>query len=585
MTSAIILLVAVLTLSILLALPLGHYMYRVIEGQRFWATRLLGPLENGIYRLTGINTDDEMGWKRYALSLLFFNLLGILFMYLIFQAQGNLPLNPQHLHGTSIGTAFNSAIAAITTTNWQDYSGEATLSYLSQMLAYTDLNFIGGATGIAIVLVIIRGMVRQQTTQMGNFWVDITRIIFYILIPMSIILALIFIQQGVIQTIGPYVQIHLIAPFQNGGKEITQQMVALGPVASQASISVLCNNGEGFFAASFAHPFENPTALTNLLYMIGMILIPIAIVFMFGHMAKAKGTAWALLIAMLVIFVPLAFLSEHVDLAGNPLFNTLHVTQVHTAVLAGGGNMEGVEDRFGVAASTLFSSLATTTSSGLADCAYDSLMPLSGGVNLFFMQLGECVIGGVGTGLATMLAFAIFTVFLGGLLVGRTPEFLGKKIESFEIKMVSLSILVMPLLVLIGTAIAVSTTAGRAGAFNPGAHGFSEILYAITSPANNNGSAFGGLSSDTIFYNLITGIVMIFGRYWPYLPMLALAGALAGKKKTPAGAGTLATYTPIFIGLLVGVVLLVGALNFFPALALGPIAEQLAPLGTLTQAE
>ncbi|MCR1356597.1 potassium-transporting ATPase subunit KdpA, partial [Acidithiobacillus ferrooxidans] len=320
----------------------------------------------------------------------------------------------------------------------------------------------------------------------------------------------------------------------------------------------------------------------NFLYMIGMILIPIAIVFMFGHMAKAKSTAWALLIAMLVIFMPFTLLSEHVDLAGNPLFNTLHVTQAHTAVLAGGGNMEGVEDRFGVAVSDLFSSLATTTSSGLADCAYDSLMPLSGGANLFFMDLGECVIGGVGTGLATMLAFAIFTVFLGGLLVGRTPEFLGKKIESFEIKMASLAILIMPLLVLIGTAVAVSTNAGRAGAFNPGAHGFSEILYAITSPANNNGSAFGGLSSDTTFYNIITGIVMLIGRYWPYLALLALAGSLAGKKTIPVGAGTLTTHTPIFIGLLVGVVLLIGALNFFPALALGPIAEQLAPLATLT---
>ncbi|MHB8320963.1 MAG: potassium-transporting ATPase subunit KdpA [Acidithiobacillus sp.] len=581
MTSAIILLVAVLALSVFLALPLGHYMYRVVEGHRFWATRFLGPLEKRIYRLTGVPVDDEMGWKRYSLSLLLFNILGVLFMYFIFQAQGALPLNPQHLPGTSIGTAFNSAIAAITTTNWQDYGGETTLSYLSQMLPYTDLNFIGGASGIAIVLAIIRGVVRKNTHLLGNFWVDITRIILYVLIPMSIILALIFIQQGVIQTFGPYVQVHLIAPFQSGGKQITQQMIAMGPVASQASIAVLCNNGEGFFDASFAHPFENPTALTNFLYMIGMILIPIAIVFMFGHMAKAKGTAWALLIAMLVIFVPLALLSEHVDLAGNPLFNTLHVTQAHTAVLAGGGNMEGVEDRFGVAASDLFSSLATTTSSGLADCAYDSLMPLSGGVNLFFMDLGECVIGGVGTGLATMLAFAIFTVFLGGLLVGRTPEFLGKKIESFEIKMASLAILIMPLLVLIGTAIAVSTSAGRAGAFNPGTHGFSEILYAITSPANNNGSAFGGLSSDTTFYNIITGIVMLFGRYWPYLALLALAGSLAGKKTIPVGAGTLTTHTPIFIGLLVGVVILLGALNFFPALALGPIAEQLMPLNTL----
>ena len=345
---------------------------------------------------------------------------------------------------------------------------------------------------------------------------------------------------------------------------------------------MLGNNGGGFFNMNDAHPFENPTALTNFLETLAMILIPSALVFLFGHMAKAKRTAWAILISMLVLFIPLTLVSQHYELAGNPVLTQLGTSQANTASLAGGGNMEGVEDRIGAGATALFATLATATSTGAANGAYDSLMPLSGGVNLFLMQLGEVVFGGVGSGLATFLAFMIFAVFLGGLMVGRTPEFLGKKIESFEIKMASLSILVMPLLVLIGTALAVTTVAGRAGVFNPGAHGFSEVLYAVTSPANNNGSAFGGLSSNTRFYNLLTGMCMLLGRYWTYLPLLALAGALVEKKKIPAGSGTLTTYTPIFIGLTVGVILLVGALNFFPALALGPIAEQLAPLATLT---
>lgn len=341
---------------------------------------------------------------------------------------------------------------------------------------------------------------------------------------------------------------------------------------------MLGNNGGGFFNANAAHPFENPTALTNLLQMVAMILIPTGLIFLFGYMVKSRRTAWAILVAMLVLFVPLTLTSEHFELAGNPRLAALHVSQANRPSLAGGGNLEGVEDRFGAGGSALFASIATATSTGAANSAYDSLMPLSGGINLFFMQMGETVFGGVGTGLATMLAFMIFAVFLGGLMVGRTPEFLGKKIESFETKMASLSILVMPLLVLVGTAIAVATAAGRAGVLNPGAHGFSEVLYAITSPANNNGSAFGGLSNDTRFYNLLTGFCMLIGRYWSYLPLLAMAGSLAKKQKVPVGSGTLVTHTPIFISLLVGVVLLFGALNFFPALALGPIAEQLAPM-------
>lgn len=580
MNLAIALTAAVLLVTIFLAVPIGRYMYMVYSKERFWASRILAPVENVLYRISGIRPNEEMDWKRYAIALLIFNLFGGLFLYGLLLVQGALPLNPEHLPGVPGGSAFNTAVSFTTNTNWQDYAGESTMSYLSQMLGLTVQNFLSAATGITIVLAIIRGITRQKTVDLGNFWVDMTRTVLYVLLPLSFIFALVLMEQGVIQTLSSYIQAHLIAPFSSGGKQVAHQVLAVGPVASQEAIMMLGNNGGGFFNANDAHPFENPTALTNFLEMVAMILIPTALVFLFGHMAKARRTAWAILAAMLVLFIPLALASEHFDLLGNPLFAHLGVTQANLPSLTGGGNMEGVEDRIGAAASALFGSLATATSTGAANSAYDSLMPLSGGVNLFFMQMGETVFGGVGTGLATMLAFAIFAVFLGGLMVGRTPEFLGKKIGAFEIKMASLSILVMPLLVLIGTAIAVSTAAGRAGVFNPGPHGFSEMLYAITSPANNNGSAFGGLSSDTRFYNLITGLCILFGRYWAYLPLLAMAGSLAGKQKVPAGAGTLATHTPIFISLLVGVVLLVGALNFFPALALGPIAEQLAPFAT-----
>ena len=582
MIFTIMLTAAVLLLTILLALPLGRYMHRVYAGERFWATRLMSPVERGLYRVIGVSASEEMDWKRYAIALLIFNLIGGVFLYALLLAQGALPLNPLHFGGVQGGSAFNTAVSFLTNTNWQDYSGGSTMSYLSQMLGLTVQNFLSAATGIAIVLPIIRAIARHNTKDLGNFWVDMTRTVLYVLLPLSILFALIFMEQGVVQTLTGAVRADLIAPFVSGGKTILHQIMHVGPVASQEAIMMLGNNGGGFFNMNDAHPFENPTGFTNFLEMVAMILIPSALVFMFGHMAKARRTAWAIMISMLVLFIPLTLVSEHYELAGNPMLTQLGISQANTASLAGGGNMEGVEDRFGAGAGALFATLTTATSTGAANSTDDSLMPLSGGVNLFLMQMGETVFGGVGSGLATFLAFMIFAVFLGGLMVGRTPEFLGKKIESFEIKMTSLSILVMPLLVLIGTALAVTTVAGRAGVFNPGAHGFSEMLYAVTSPANNNGSAFGGLSSDTRFYNLLTGMCMVLGRYWTYLPLLALAGALVEKKKIPAGSGTLTTYTPIFIGLTVGVILLVGALNFFPALALGPIAEQLAPLATLT---
>lgn len=580
MMPSIFLTAALLLSTILLALPLGRYMHRVYQGERFWATKILGPVEGTLYRIAGVSPKQEMDWKRYAIALLLFSLLGGLFLYLLLLAQQALPLNPLQYPGVAAGSAFNTAVSFLTNTNWQDYSGGSTMSYLSQMLGLTVQNFLSAAVGITILLPLIRAFARHNTKDIGNFWVDLTRTVLYVLLPLSTIFALVLMEQGVVQTLASEVTVHLVAPFLSQGKEVITQTLHVGPVASQEAIMMLGNNGGGFFNMNDAHPFENPTGLTNFLETDAMILIPIALVFLFGHMVQSKRSAWAILAAMLVIFLPLTLISQHFELAGNPLITQLGVNQSNTFALAGGGNLEGVEDRIGAGASALFATVATATSTGAANCAYDSLMPLSGGVNLFLMQLGEVVFGGVGSGLASFLTFMIFAVFIGGLMVGRTPEFLGKKIESYEIKMASLSILIMPLLVLIGTAIAVSTVAGRAGVFNPGPHGFSEILYAITSPANNNGSAFGGLSNDTRFYNLLTGLCMLFGRYWVYLPLLAMVGALVEKKRVPANSGTLSTHTPIFMGLTVGVIFLIGALNFFPALALGPIAEQLATTAT-----
>ena len=581
MTSPVETLVAVLVATILLALPLGAYMARVYSGETFWATRALGPVERLFYRLAGIHPDDEMDWKRYAIALLIFNLLGTVFLYALLLWQRGLPFNPEHFANVTHALAFNTAASFVTNTNWQAYGGESTMSYLSQMLGLAVQNFLSAATGIVIVIAIIRGLIRAKSRHLGNFWVDMTRTVLYVLLPLAVILGLVLLEQGAPQTLGAYVQAHLIAPFTSGKTHVTHQTIALGPVASQEAIKQLGNNGGGFFNANSAHPFESPTAFTNYLQMIAMILIPTALVFMFGHMVKDRRQSTMILSAMLVLFVPLALASMHYDLAANPLFHGLAVSQAHMATNAGGGDMVGVEDRFGAGNSALFGSVATATSTGAANSAYDSFMPLSGLVNLFFMQLGETAFGGVGSGLATMLAFVIFAVFLGGLMIGRTPEYLGKKIESFEIKMVSLSILVMPLLVLIGTSVAVAFAAGRAGSFNPGAHGFSEILYAFTSASNNNGSAFGGLSADTTFYNVATGLCILFGRYWSYLPLLALGGSLAAKQRLPASAGTLGAHGPLFVGLVVGVILLVGALNFFPALGLGPIAEQLTHVHAL----
>ncbi len=568
---------AVLLVALILAVPLGRYMARVYAGESFFVTRWLGPVERGLYRLCGIPPDDEMDWKRYAFALIVFSLLSTTFLYALLLVQQGLPLNPEHLPDLSAALSFNTAASFLTATDWQAYAGESTMSYLSQMLGLGAQMFLAPAEGLAIALMIIRGLVGVRTGTLGNFWVDMTRSMLYILLPLSILFALVLIAQGVPQTLSPYAHAHLIAAFRHDHREITHQTIALGPVASQEAIKMLGNNGGGFFNVSSAHPFENPTAFTNFLQMVAMILIPAAVVIMFGHMVRDRRQGALIMGVMLALFLPLALVSQHFELLGNPALHRLTITAANHAADAGGGNMVGVEDRFGVANSALFGSLATATSTGTGNSAFDSFMPISGLVNLFFMQLGEIVFGGVGTGLATILAFLIFAVFLGGLMIGRTPEYLGKKIESFEITMASLAILVMPLLVLVGTAVAVSLAAGRAGTFNPGPQGFSEILYAFTSASSNNGSAFAGLNADTGFYNTALGLCILVGRYGSYLPLMAMAASLARKPRIPQSPGTLATHGLLFGTLVIGVILLVGALNFFPALALGPIVEQLTP--------
>ncbi len=575
MNNAVFLTLAVLAATFLLALPLGRYAARVFAGERVWTSPLLAPLERALYRLAGINTAAEMNWKEYAVALLLFNFVGFLALYAILRFQPLLPLDPLGLGAVAPGSAFNTAVSFVTNTNWQDYAGETTLGPLAQMLGLTVQNFLSAATGVTLLLPLIRGLVRHETDRLGNYWVDLTRTVLYLLLPLSLLVALLLVVQGVPDTLTALVRAHLVFPFHEGARLIRHQAIALGPVASQESIKLLGNNGGGFFNVNSAHPFENPTALTNGLETLLMLLLPASLLVAFARLARAPGTAVALVVTTLLFFVPLALLSAHEELTPNPRIAALHVAQRPSPRLAGGGNLVGADDRVGAVACALFATAATATSTGAADCSYDSMMPIAGGVNLFLMQLGEVIFGGIGTGLASLLAFAIFAVFLGGLMVGRTPEFLGKKIETFEMKMVSLSILVMPLVVLAGTAIAVLSPTGRAAIGNPGAHGFSEILYAVTSPGNNNGSAFGGLDAATRFYNVLTGVAMLVGRYWVYLPLLAMAGALARKKSIPVGAGTLPTHTLTFVFLLSGGILLIGALNFIPALVLGPVADQI----------
>jgi K+-transporting ATPase ATPase A chain len=588
-----------LLIMLLLVKPLGLYMANVMEGRPNWALRLGGGFERLLYRLGGVDPAAEMGWKRYMIALLLFNALGALVLYAIQRVQLWLPLNPQQFANVTPDSSFNTAVSFVTNTNWQGYAGESTMSYLTQMAGLAVQNFLSAATGIAVVIALIRGFARHTARSIGNFWTDVTRAALYILLPLSTLLAILLVGQGVVQNFSAYKDVPTVETLayqapktdaagnplkDTAGNPVLEnlttqkQTLPMGPVASQEAIKLLGTNGGGFTNANSAHPFENPTPFSNLLEMLAMVLIPAALTYTFGKMVGDSRQGWAVLAAMLILFVGLVSLVGHSEQIGNPRIAALGVDQA-ASLQQSGGNMEGKETRFGIGASALFTTIATGTSTGAVNSAHDSLTPLGGFVPLFNMQLGEVVLGGVGTGLYSMLIFAIIGVFIAGLMIGRTPEYLGKKIEAFEMKMSSVAILVMPFIVLLGTAIAVSMADGKAGVANPGAHGFSEILYGFTSAGNNNGSAFAGLSANTPFYNTALGLVMWLGRFWPIAAVLAIAGSLASKKRVPVTAGTMLTYGPTFIILLIGTVLLVGALTFVPALALGPIVEHIVMWG------
>ncbi|HLF98153.1 MAG TPA: potassium-transporting ATPase subunit KdpA [Methylococcaceae bacterium] len=594
-------------LVVLLALvkPLGGYMARIYRNEPAGLNRWLAPLESLLYRLGGIDPTQEMRWTDYAVALLIFNLLGALALFALQRLQGYLPLNPQGLPGVSPDSAFNTAVSFATNTNWQGYGGETTLSYLTQMLGLTVQNFLSAASGMAVLVALIRGFTRKNTDTLGNFWVDLTRSVLYILLPLSLVLALLLVGQGVVQTFSPYKTVPLAEtschkqsvgwgesanpnvcgqgdklgflsspqPTLPGLQQPQEQILALGPAASQVAIKQLGTNGGGFFNVNSAHPFENPTPLSNFLEMLAILLIPAALCYTFGVMVGDTRQGWAILAAMTVMFVALLFVSVPAEQSGNPVLNALGVDPA-------GGNMEGKETRFGIVNSALWAVATTAASNGSVNAMHDSFTPLGGMIPMWLMQLGEVIYGGVGSGLYGMIVFAIVAVFVAGLMIGRTPEYLGKKIEAYEMKMAAIVILIPPLLVLGGSAIAVLVDVGKSSVANPGAHGFSEILYAFSSAGNNNGSAFAGLSANTPFYNFMLGLAMLFARYWLMVPVLAIAGNLASKKTVPSGPGTLPTHTPLFVGLLIGTVIIVGALTFIPALALGPVVEHLAAVGT-----
>ena len=586
------LIVFLLVLAVL-AWPLGRWLAAVADGR---LPRWLAPIrsiENGLYKLAGVDAGASMGWKQYALGLLAFNVLGVIAVYALQRLQGVLPLNPQGMASVSPDSSFNTAISFVTNTNWQGYGGESTMSYLTQMLALTVQNFLSAATGIAVVYALIRGFVARSTGLIGNVWADLTRATIYVLLPLSLVFAVVFVGQGVIQNFDAYKDVTTLEvngyqtaksgpdgqPLKDDkgnavmeDQKATTQSIAMGPVASQEAIKMLGTNGGGFFNANSAHPFENPTPLTNFLQMLAMFLIPASLVFAFGRLVGDMRQGWAVLAAMTVLFVVAVLIVTPAEQTGNPQFAALGIDQAQSA-LQPGGNMEGKEARFGITATTLFAAITTAASCGAVNGMHDSFMPLGGAVPLVLMQLGEVVFGGVGSGLYGMLIFAILAVFIAGLMIGRTPEYLGKKIEAFDMKMTSIAILATPILVLAGTALAVMADAGKSSIANPGPHGFSEILYALSSAANNNGSAFAGLSANTPFYNALLAVAMWFGRFAVIVPVLAIAGSLAAKKRLAVTPGTLPTHGPLFVVLLLGSVLLVGLLNYVPALALGPVVE------------
>ena len=574
-----------LYLAVLLVItkPMGIWIYKVMHGESAIANKLGGPLERLIYRALGVKPEQEMNWKHYAVVLMIFNVIGVIAVYVLQRWQGWLPLNPQHFPAVTVDSSFDTAVSFVTNTNWQGYVGESTMSYLTQMLALTVQNFLSAATGLAVVIALIRGFARHTSKTIGNFWVDITRSTLYILLPLSFIFAIVLIDQGVIQNFDGYKEITTLQTTEYStsdatGKQVPQtiatQTLAMGPVASQEAIKMVGTNGGGFFNANSAHPYENPTPLSNFLQMVAIFLIPAGLCFTFGLMVGDRRQGWAVFSAMAIVFVVMLGVVLWAEQAGNPILTASGADQTVTA-LQSGGNMEGKETRFGIVSSALFATITTAASCGAVNAMHDSFTPMGGLVPMWLIQLGEVIFGGVGSGLYTMLIYAVLAVFIAGLMIGRTPEYLGKKIEIFDMKMTAMIILVTPLLVLIGTAIAVSVTAGTAGIANPGAHGFSEILYALSSAANNNGSAFAGLSANTPLYNILLAIAMFLGRFGIILPVLAIAGSMAAKKRIPVSLGTMPTHGPLFVTLLIGAVVLVGALTYVPALALGPVVEQL----------
>jgi K+-transporting ATPase ATPase A chain len=573
-----------LVLLVVLAWPVGRWTAVLMDGRiPQWMRRVEAP----IYRLAGTDPDRSMPWTHYAFALLAFNAVGALFVYALQRLQGWLPLNPANMAAVSTDSSFNTAVSFVTNTNWQGYGGESTMGYLVQMVALAGQNFFSAATGIAVAFALIRGFAQRSAAGVGNFWADLVRSTLWLLLPLSILIALFHVSQGSIQNFAPYQDVTTLEqqayqqpkngpdgqPLKDAkGQPVMEdlktqtQTIAMGPVASQEAIKMLGTNGGGFFNANSAHPYENPNAWTNLVQMIAIFLVPAALCFTFGRGVGDIRQGWAVLAAMTVLFVAMVLVVIPAEQAGNP-----HLAALGTA----GANMEGKEARFGIDASGLFAAITTAASCGAVNGMHDSFTPLGGMVPLVLMQLGEVVFGGVGSGLYGMLIFAILAVFIAGLMIGRTPEYLGKKIEAYEMKLTSVAILVTPVVVLLGTAIAVVADAGKAGVANPGAHGFTEILYAFTSAANNNGSAFAGLSANTPFYNTMLGLAVWLGRFGVIVPVLAIAGALAGKKRIPVSAGTMPTHGPLFVALLIGTVLLVGLLNYVPALALGPTVEHL----------
>ncbi len=548
-----------LIVTTLLAYPLGEYMALVFTDQKTFLTPVLSPIEKLFYKICGIDEKKEMSWKTYALCLLLFSLVGIIGLFLIQILQGHLPFNPEKFKGVKWDLSFNTAVSFVTNTNWQNYAGETTMSYLTQMLGLTVQNFVSAAAGIAVLIAMIRGFIRKTSETIGNFWVDLTRSIFYILLPLSLLLALILASQGVVQTLGPYVKTHTL--------EGKTQTLAVGPAASQIAIKQLGTNGGGFFNANSAHPFENPTPFTTFLELLAEFIIPVALVFTYGAMVKERKQGWAMYWAMMILCAAGILTALYFETQGNPILKKIGVEH--------GTNLEGKEVRIGVMPSVLWSVITTDTSTGAVDSMHDSMTPIPGLIQIFNMAIGEAIFGGVGSGLMMMIFYALITMFIAGLMIGRTPEFLGKKLGPYEMVMASIGLLSSPITLLIFSAIAISLPAGLSALTNHGPHGLSEILYAYASTANNNGSAFAGLNSNTLFYNLTLGFAMLLGRFTTLIPGLAVAGSLAKKRLTPGTAATLRSDTLLFVVMLIGVVIVVGALTFLPPLTLGPFLEQL----------